>query len=76
VADLLNGSIGTRSDTADSVGNRKETDYGINFNTSRALLRSGRPLEQVKYKEITSENIYAFIKYHFGISYLKICIRI
>jgi hypothetical protein len=44
---------------------RTETD-GIS-NTSRALLRPGHFLEQVRFKETTtSEKFYASIKYDFG----------
>jgi hypothetical protein len=55
-----------------SVGKRTETDSGgIIFNTSRALLRPGRPLEQVRFKEATtSEKFYASMKYDFGISHI------
>jgi hypothetical protein len=54
------------------IGNSKkrrtETD-GIG-NTSRALLRAGRTLEQVRFKEtITSEKFYASIKFDFGLTY-------
>ena len=44
---------------------RTETDG--NESTSRALLRAGRSLEQVRYKETTiSEKFYAFIEFDFG----------
>jgi hypothetical protein len=47
---------------------RTETDGGSIADTTRALLRPGRPLEQVKSKETTtSEKFYAYIKYDFGI---------
>jgi hypothetical protein len=37
-------------------------------NTSRALLRVGRALEQVRFKEtVTSEKFYASIKFDFGL---------
>jgi len=46
---------------------RTETDGGGIATTSRALLRAGRALEQVRFKEaITSEKFYAYIKYDFG----------
>ena len=39
-------------------------------NTSRALLKAGQFLEQVKFKETTtSEKFYASIKFDFGITY-------
>jgi len=48
-------------------GRRTETDGGGIDNTSRALLRPGRALEQVRFKETsTSEKFYAYIKYDFG----------
>jgi len=56
-------------------GRRKETDgggrgreVGLGFyNTSRALLKPGRALEQVKFKETsTCEKFYAYIRYEFG----------
>ena len=41
---------------------------GVIFNTSRALLRGGRAIEQVRLKEITTpEKFYAFIKFDLGI---------
>jgi hypothetical protein len=50
---------------------RTETDGGSIANTTRALLRSGHPLEQVKSKETTtSEKFYAYIKYDFGIYFI------
>ena len=43
---------------------------GIIFYTSRASLRVGRTLEQVRFKEtVTSETFYVSIKYDFGIIY-------
>jgi hypothetical protein len=52
---------------------RTETDGGLVFdeigNTSRAVLRAGRTLEQVRFKETTPEKFYASIKYDFGITY-------
>jgi hypothetical protein len=51
--------------TIDGFQTRTETD-GIS-NTSRALLRAGQFLEQVKFKETkTSEKFYASIKFDFG----------
>jgi len=48
-------------------GRRTETDGGEIYNTSRALLRPGRALEQVRFKETsTSEKFYAHIRYDFG----------
>lgn len=48
-------------------GRRTETDGGGIDNTSRALLRPGRALEQVRFKETSkSEKFYAYIKYDFG----------
>ena len=49
-------------------GRRTETDGDCRIdNTSRALLRLGRALEQVRFKETsTSEKFYAYIKYDFG----------
>ena len=47
---------------------RTETDGGgVIFNTSRGLLRAGRAIEQVRFKETTSEKFYAFIMYDYGI---------
>jgi hypothetical protein len=55
----------------DRATRRTETDGGIIFNTSRALLRPGRTLEQVKSKETTtSEKFYASINYDFGIYHI------
>jgi hypothetical protein len=53
---------------------RTETDGGLVCdgigNTSRALLRAGQTLEQVRFKETTtSEKFYDSIKYYFGITY-------
>jgi hypothetical protein len=46
---------------------RTETDGGIIFYTSRALLKLGCALEQAKLKETTiSEKFYASITYDFG----------
>ena len=47
---------------------RTETDgVAVIFNTSRALLRAGRAIEQFRFKETTaSEKFYSFIKYDFG----------
>jgi len=48
---------------------RTETDGGCRiFNTSLVLLRAGRAIEQVRFKETTtSEKCYAFIKFDLGI---------
>ena len=48
---------------------RTETDGGSGIaNTSRALLRAGRALEQVRFKgAISTEKFYAYIKYDFGL---------
>ena len=53
--------------TNDSFQTRMETDGSIGIeNTSRALLRAGRSLEQFGYKETTmSEKFYAYTKYVF-----------
>jgi hypothetical protein len=45
---------------------RTETDGCSITNTSRALLRPGRALEQVKLKKTTTEKFYAYIRYDFG----------
>jgi hypothetical protein len=46
---------------------RTETDDGSTDDTTRALLRAGRSLEQVRFKEVfTNEKFYAYIKYDFG----------
>jgi hypothetical protein len=47
---------------------RTDTDGGgVIFNTSRALLRAGRAIKQVRFKETTtSEKFYAFIKFDLG----------
>ena len=47
---------------------RTEADGGGGiFSTSRALLRAGRAIEQVSFKETTtSEKLYAFIKFDLG----------
>jgi len=47
---------------------RTEADGGVViFSTSRALLRAGRAIEQVSFKETTtSEKLYAFIKFDLG----------
>jgi hypothetical protein len=51
----------------DGKRTRTETDGGGIADTSRALLRAGRPLEQVRFKEtITNEKVYTYIKYDFG----------
>ena len=45
---------------------RTETGGNVIFNTSRALFRAGRAIEQVRFKETTtSEKFYAFIKHDF-----------
>jgi hypothetical protein len=47
---------------------RTETDGGVIFNTSRALLRTGRAIEQVRFKETTTpEKFCALIKFDIGI---------
>ena len=57
----------------DGIKTRTEADGGGFFcdrfgNTSRALLRAGRFLEQVRFKETTTcEKFYASIKFDFGI---------
>jgi hypothetical protein len=46
---------------------RTETDGGVVCDTSRALLRAGQFLKQVKFKETTtSDKFYASIKFDFG----------
>ena len=50
---------------------RTETDGGTVVcdeicNTSRALLKAGRALEQVRFKETTSEKFYVYMKFDFG----------
>jgi len=49
------------------VRTRTETDGGGIADTSCSLLRAGRAIEQVRFKETTtSEKFYANIKYDFG----------
>jgi len=49
--------------------NRKRTETDLvcdgTDNTSRALLKPGRFIEQVRFKETTTEKFYASIKYYF-----------
>jgi len=50
---------------------RTETDGTGIYNTSRALLRPGRALEQLKFKETTAgDKFYAYIRYNFGMLFI------
>ena len=51
------------------VRTRTETDGVGIADTSCSLLRAGRAIEQVKFKETTTlKNFYAFIKYGIGVT--------
>jgi len=57
---------GRRRTETDGGGRGREVGFGL-YNTSRALLKPGRALEQVKFKETsTTEKFYAHINYDFG----------
>jgi hypothetical protein len=62
-------SSNINSSTSRRTGIRTENDGGIEIaNTSRALLKPGCTLEQVKFKETkTTEKFYASIKFDFGL---------
>jgi hypothetical protein len=55
-------------------GIRTETDGGTIFNTSRVLLKPGHTLEQVRFRETTSEKFYTSIKYDFGYLKTSLCV--
>ena len=56
-----------RTKTACNTTSRTETDGCSIHNTSRALLKPGQTLEQVKFREKTAtEKFYACIKFDFG----------